>query len=90
LSLVELTKRITIDRTIDVLPMCGCAGTTLQFFVQEAIYGIKSQQQKARARSSNLLREYVPGLTADSSTEALGAAPKARCKEFRTSAIIKS
>jgi len=60
-------------------------GTTLQFFVQEAIYGIKSQQQKGEGAEFESLREYVPGLDSrfiDGKHSARHR--KLVCKEFRT------
>ena len=39
----------------------GVHGTALQFFVQEAIYGIKAQVQKGEGAEFEALREYSPG-----------------------------
>jgi uncharacterized protein (DUF58 family) len=62
LSLVEFIRRIPVDRTIEVVPnVRGVHGTALQFFVQEAIYGIKAQIQKGEGAEFEALREYSPG-----------------------------
>ncbi len=62
LSLVELIRRIPVARTIEVVPnVRGVHGTALQFFVQEAIYGIKAQVQKGEGAEFEALREYAPG-----------------------------
>ena len=62
LSLVEFIRRIPVGRTIDVVPnVRGVHGTALQFFVQEAIYGIKAQVQKGEGAEFEALREYSPG-----------------------------
>jgi uncharacterized protein (DUF58 family) len=86
LGLVEHTRRIAVDRSIDVLPnVRGVQGAALQFFAQEAIYGIKSQQQKGEGAEFEALREYVPGL--DSRFIDWKQSAKHRkllCKEFRT------
>jgi uncharacterized protein (DUF58 family) len=86
LALVECNRRIGVDRSIDVVPSVrGVHGTALQFFVQEAIYGIKAQQQKGEGAEFEALREYVPGLD----TRFIDWKHSARhrklvCKEFRT------
>ncbi len=62
LSLVEFIRRVPVDRTIEVVPnVRGVHGTALQFFVQEAIYGIKTQIQKGEGAEFEALREYSPG-----------------------------
>ncbi len=62
LSLVEFIRRIPVGRTIEVVPnVRGVHGTALQFFVQEAIYGIKAQVQKGEGAEFEALREYSPG-----------------------------
>jgi len=62
LSLVEFIRRIPVERTIEVVPnVRGVHGTALQFFVQEAIYGIKAQVQKGEGAEFEALREYSPG-----------------------------
>jgi len=62
LGLVERTRIVPIDRSIDVLPnVRGVAGAALQFFAQEAIYGIKVQHQHGEGAEFDSLREYAPG-----------------------------
>ena len=62
LSLIEFIRRIPVNRTIEVVPnVRGVHGTALQFFVQEAIYGIKAQVQKGEGAEFDALREYSPG-----------------------------
>jgi uncharacterized protein (DUF58 family) len=62
LSLVEFIRRIPVRRTIEVVPnVRGVHGSALQFFVQEAIYGIKAQVQKGEGAEFEALREYSPG-----------------------------
>jgi uncharacterized protein (DUF58 family) len=86
LGLIEYTRVIPVNRTIDVLPnVRGVQGAALQFFAQEAIYGIKSQQQKGEGAEFEALREYAPGL--DSRFIDWKHSAKHRkllCKEFRT------
>lgn len=86
LSLVEFTRRIAVDRTIDVLPnVRGVHGTALQFFVQEAIYGMKVQHQKGEGAEFEALREYTPGLDSRFIDWKHSARHnKLVCKEFRT------
>ena len=86
LSLVELTKRISVDRTIDVLPnVHGVHSASLQFFAQESIFGIKSQRQKGEGTEFDALREYVPGLDSRFIDWKHSARHhKLVCKEFRT------
>jgi uncharacterized protein (DUF58 family) len=63
LALVEFTRRVAVNRTIDILPnVRGLHGTVLQFFVQETIYGIKAQMQKGEGAEFESLREYSPGM----------------------------
>lgn len=62
LGLIEHVRIVPISRSIDVLPSVrGVAGTALQFFAQEAIYGIKVQQQRGEGAEFDSLREYAPG-----------------------------
>jgi uncharacterized protein (DUF58 family) len=86
LGLVELTRRIPVDRTIDVLPnVRGVTGAALQFFAQEAIYGIKTQQQSGEGAEFEALREYAPGLDSRFIDWKHSARHrKLLCKEFRT------
>ncbi|HEY6254874.1 MAG TPA: DUF58 domain-containing protein [Xanthobacteraceae bacterium] len=86
LSLIELTKQVGVERTIDVVPnVRGVHGTALQFFVQETIYGIKAQHQKGEGAEFEALREYVPGLDSRFIDWKHSARHrKLVCKEFRT------
>jgi uncharacterized protein (DUF58 family) len=86
LALVEFTKRLRVDRTIDVLPnVRGVHGSALQFFVQEAIYGMKIQNQKGEGAEFEALREYTPGLDSRFIDWKHSARHrKLVCKEFRT------
>jgi uncharacterized protein (DUF58 family) len=86
LSLMEFTRQIQVDRVVDVLPnVRGVHGAALQFFVQEAIYGIKAQQQKGEGAEFEALREYTPGLDSRFIDWKHSARHrKLVCKEFRT------
>jgi uncharacterized protein (DUF58 family) len=86
LALVEFTRRIAVDRPIDVVPSVrGVHGTALQFFVQEAIYGMKVQHQKGEGAEFEALREYMPGLDSRFIDWKHSARHrKLLCKEFRT------
>ena len=86
LSLVEFSRQIAVDRTITVLPnVRGVHGEALQFFAQEATYGIKSQKQKGEGAEFEALREYVPGLDNRYIDWKHSARHnKLLCKEFRT------
>ena len=86
LGLVELTRRVRVDRTIDVLPnVRGMHSAALQFFAQEAIYGIKTQQQTGEGAEFDALREYAPGLDSRFIDWKHSARHrKLLCKEFRT------
>lgn len=86
LGLVEFMQRITLDRAIDVLPnVRGVHGAALQFYLQEAIYGIKTQLQKGEGAEFDALREYTPGLDSRFIDWKHSARHrKLLCKEFRT------
>jgi uncharacterized protein (DUF58 family) len=86
LGLVEHTRRIGVDRVIDVLPnVRGVQGSALQFFAQEAIYGIKTQLQTGEGAEFDALREYAPGLDSRFIDWKHSARHrKLLCKEFRT------
>ena len=86
LSLVELTKRVAVNRTIDVLPnVHGVHSSALQYFAQESIFGIKSQRQKGEGTEFDALREYAPGLDSRFIDWKHSARHhKLVCKEFRT------
>jgi len=86
LGLVEHVRRIPVERTIDVLPnVRGVHGVALQFYAQEAIYGIKSQHEKGEGAEFEALREYSPGLDSRFIDWKHSARHrKLLCKEFRT------
>jgi uncharacterized protein (DUF58 family) len=86
LGLVQLTRQDSVARGIDVVPnVRGVHGTALQFFVQEAIYGIKAQHQKGEGAEFEALREYMPGLDSRFIDWKHSARHrKLLCKEFRT------
>jgi uncharacterized protein (DUF58 family) len=86
LALVECVARIPVARTIDVLPnVRGVHGVALQFYAQEAIYGIKSQHEKGEGAEFEALREYSPGLDSRFIDWKHSARHrKLLCKEFRT------
>jgi uncharacterized protein (DUF58 family) len=86
LSLVEFVRQVGVKRSVDVVPnVRGVHGTALQFFVQEAIYGIKAQQQKGEGAEFEALREYVAGLDSRFIDWKHSARHrKLLCKEFRT------
>jgi len=63
LSLVQLTHRVEVDRTIDVWPNVHAVhSAALQFFAREAVFGTKLQRQKGQGTEFEALRDYVPGL----------------------------
>jgi uncharacterized protein (DUF58 family) len=86
LGLVEFIQRIAVDRVIAVLPnVRGVHSAALQFFAQEAIYGIKTQQQTGEGAEFEALREYSPGLDSRFIDWKHSARHrKLLCKEFRT------
>jgi len=86
LGLVEFIRRIRADRTIDVLPnVRGVQGAALQLFAQEALFGIKTQQQSGEGAEFDALREYSPGLDSRSIDWKHSARHrKLLCKEFKT------
>ena len=60
---VELTRIVAVDRTIDVLPnIRGVQSAALQFYANEAIFGVKVQQQRGGGAEFEALRDYAPGL----------------------------
>jgi len=85
LGLVEHVRHISVGRTLDVLPnVRGVHGVALQFFAQEAIYGIKSQHEKGEGAEFEALREYSPGLDSRFIDWKHSARHrKLLCKEFR-------
>src|SRR5262249_43555119 len=86
LGVVEDVRRIPAEWTIDVLTnVRGVRGVALQFYAQEAIYGIKSQHEKGEGAEFEALREYSPGLDSRFIDWKHSARHrKLLCKEFRT------
>jgi len=86
LGLCEYVRNIALDRTIDVLPnVRGVQSAALQFVAQEALYGIKTQQQSGEGSEFEALREYTPGLDSRFIDWKHSARHrKLLCKEFRT------
>jgi len=86
LGLVEIVRSYPVDRTVDVLPnVRGIRGPALQFLAQEAIYGIKTQQQSGEGAEFDALREYIPGLDIRFIDWKRSARHrKLVCKEFKT------
>jgi len=86
LKLVERARRMTMAQSIDVLPnIHGVKSAALQFFAQEAIFGVKVQHNKGEGAEFEALRDYAPGLD----TRVIDWKQSARhrklvCKEFRT------
>jgi uncharacterized protein (DUF58 family) len=63
LGLVQLSRRIELDRVIDVVPnVRGVRSSALQFFSREALFGNKVQEQKGEGTEFDALRDYVAGL----------------------------
>jgi uncharacterized protein (DUF58 family) len=86
LSLVRCQQRVAIDGSVDVVPnVRGVQSAALQFFSQEAIYGIKVQQQRGEGSEFEALRDYVPGLDPRHVDWKHSARHrKLVCKEFQT------
>lgn len=86
LGLVEFTRKIPVDRIIDVLPnVRGVYGVALQFFSREAIYGIKTERHKGEGAEFEALREYAPGFDSRFIDWKHSARHrKLLCKEFQT------
>ena len=62
-ALAERTRRIAIDKKIDVLPdVRGISSAAVQFFSRDAIEGIKLQQQKGEGTEFESLRDHAAGL----------------------------
>ncbi|HEV3177842.1 MAG TPA: DUF58 domain-containing protein [Stellaceae bacterium] len=86
MSLVELVKTFSVDRSIDVVPnVRGVQNAALQFFAHEAIFGVKVQQQRGEGAEFDSLREYAPGLDNRFIDWKHSARHhKLLCKEFKT------
>ncbi|HUH84524.1 MAG TPA: DUF58 domain-containing protein [Stellaceae bacterium] len=63
LGLTQLVRIYPVDRTIDVLPnVRGVKNAAIQFFTDEAIFGVKVQHQRGEGTEFEALREHMPGL----------------------------
>ena len=63
MALVERIKTIPVERAIDVVPnVRGVQSAALQYYANEAIFGIKVQQQRGEGAEFESLRDYAPGL----------------------------
>jgi len=84
-GLVQIIHRAAIGRRIDVVQnIRGVQRAALQFFAQEAVFGVRVQQERGDGTEFDALREYVPGLD----TRVIDWKHSARhhklvCKEFR-------
>ncbi|HLH89832.1 MAG TPA: DUF58 domain-containing protein [Xanthobacteraceae bacterium] len=62
-GLVQLSRRIAVDRLIDVVPnVRGVRSSALQFFSREVLFGNKVQEQRGEGTEFDALREYTAGL----------------------------
>jgi uncharacterized protein (DUF58 family) len=86
LALVQIARRIAIERSVDVLPnVHGVQRAALQFFSREAIFGVKVQTQRGEGAEFESLREYAPGLDSRFIDWKHSARHrKLLCKEFKT------
>ena len=63
LGLVQMTQRIDVGRSIDVVPnVRGVRSSALQFLSREALFGSKVQEQKGEGTEFESLRDYVTGM----------------------------
>jgi uncharacterized protein (DUF58 family) len=86
LSLIETTRRIATPHTIAVLPnVRGMQSAALQFYAQEAFFGIKVQRQRGEGAEFDALREHMPGMdTRFIDWKHSARHRKLLCKEFKT------
>jgi uncharacterized protein (DUF58 family) len=86
LGLAVFTRRVAVDRTIDVVPnVRGVQNGALQFLAQEAIFGVKVQRQRGEGAEFDALREYAPGLDSRFiDWKHTARHRKLLCKEFKT------
>jgi uncharacterized protein (DUF58 family) len=86
LGLVELRRTVPVERAIDVLPnVRGVQSAALQFYAQEALFGVKVQQQRGEGSEFEALRDYAPGFdTRFIDWKHSARHRKLLCKEFRT------
>jgi uncharacterized protein (DUF58 family) len=62
LGLARFVRRVGLDKAIDILPnVRGVQAAALQFFANDAIYGVKAQRQRGEGSEFEALREYTPG-----------------------------
>ena len=63
LKLLEISRRRPVDRTIDILAnVRSVQSAALQFFSQEAIFGIKVQRDRGQGAEFDALTDYQPGM----------------------------
>jgi uncharacterized protein (DUF58 family) len=86
LGLIQLTRRVAVDRVIDVVPnVRGVRSSVLQFFSREALFGNKVEQEKGSGTEFEALRDYEVGLDSRFIDWKHSARHrKLLCKEFRT------
>ena len=62
LGLARFVRRVALGAVIDILPnVRGVHNAALQFFANDAIYGVKAQRQRGEGSEFEALREYTPG-----------------------------
>lgn len=86
LGLIQLTRRVAVDRAIDVVPnVRGVRSSVLQFFSREALFGNKVEEEKGSGTEFEALRDYEVGLDSRFIDWKHSARHrKLLCKEFRT------
>lgn len=86
MALVERIKIVPVERSIDVVPnVRGVQNAALQFFTNEAVFGVKVQQQRGEGAEFDALRDYAPGLDIRHIDWKHSARHhKLLCKEFKT------
>ena len=63
LKLLEISRTRSVGRTIDILAnVRSVQSAALQFFSQEAIFGIKVQRDKGQGTEFEALTDYQPGM----------------------------
>ena len=85
LGLIELRRRQTIEKVVDVVPdLHGIHEAALQFFAHDAIYGVKTQRLKGEGTEFDTLCEYAQGMDSRFIDWKRSARHrKLLCKEFR-------
>jgi len=62
-ALAEVTRRVPVGRTIDVLAnVKGVQSAALQFYANEAVLGLKVQREKGIGTEFEALCEFLPGM----------------------------